>query len=61
MVLGAIEHMVVHRLLHGKPDDLLDYVDYLADTIMKGIRKPDSGKDVTVHVTVNADGSHSVE
>ncbi|HQP50535.1 MAG TPA: TetR/AcrR family transcriptional regulator [Spirochaetota bacterium] len=61
MVLGAIEHMVVHRLLHGKPDDLLDYVDYLTDTVLRGIQKQDSAKDVTVHVTVNADGSHSVK
>lgn len=61
MVLGAIEHMVVHRLLHGKPDDLLDYVDYLTDTVLRGIQKQDSLKDVTVHVTVNADGSHSVK
>jgi TetR/AcrR family fatty acid metabolism transcriptional regulator len=61
MVLGAIEHIVVHRLLHGKPDDLLDYVDYLTDTVLRGIQKQDSVKDVTVHVTVNADGSHSVK
>ncbi|HPB82542.1 MAG TPA: TetR/AcrR family transcriptional regulator [Spirochaetota bacterium] len=39
MVLGAIEHIVVHRLLHGKPDDLLDYVDYLTDTVLRGIQK----------------------
>lgn len=61
MVLGAIEHIVVHRLLHGKPDDLLDYVDYLTDTVLRGIQKQDSAKDVTVHVTVHADGSHSVK
>jgi len=61
MVLGAIEHIVVHRLLHGKPDDLLDYVDYLTDTVLRGIQKQDSAKDVIVHVTVNADGSHSVK
>lgn len=61
MVLGAIEHMVVHRLLHGKPDDLLDYVDYLTDTVLRGIQKQDSANDVTVHVTVHADGSHSVK
>ncbi|HPQ55049.1 MAG TPA: TetR/AcrR family transcriptional regulator [Spirochaetota bacterium] len=61
MVLGAIEHMVVHRLLHGKPDDLLEYVDYLTDTVLRGIQKQDSAKDVTVHVTVHADGSHSVK
>ena len=61
MVLGAIEHIVVHRLLHGKPGDLLDYVDYLTDTVLRGIQKQNSVKDITVHVTVHADGSHSVK
>lgn len=61
MVLGAIEHMVVHRLLHGKPDDLLDYVDYLADTVIRGIQKHGSGNGITVNVTVNGDGSCLVE
>lgn len=61
MVLGAIEHIVVHRLLHGKPDDLLEYVDYLTDTLVKGIRKPGYGKDVTVYMSVNTGGSRSGE
>ncbi len=36
-LLGAIEHLLIRKLLLGKPEDLLSYVDPLTDLIIGGI------------------------
>jgi TetR/AcrR family fatty acid metabolism transcriptional regulator len=36
-ILGTIEHMVIRRVLLGKPENLADYTDQLTDLIIGGI------------------------
>lgn len=37
LVLGAIEHMVIRRLLLGRPQNLLEYADALTDMVVAGV------------------------
>lgn len=39
VMLGAIEHLLIRKLLLGKPEDLLKYVDPLTDLIVEGIKR----------------------
>ena len=43
-MLGAIEHILIRKLLLGKPEDLLKYVDPLTDLIVEGIKKEGKSK-----------------
>lgn len=37
MMLSTIEYMVVNWILHGKPENLLDFVDPITDQLLGGI------------------------
>jgi AcrR family transcriptional regulator len=44
VILGAIEHNVVRKILLGKPENLLELVDPLSDLIVEGIGVRTAGK-----------------
>lgn len=52
VILGTIENIVFRRLLLGKPEDLLQYVDPLTDLITDGIRKGGRPKGWNVQITL---------
>ena len=43
-ILGTIEHLVVRRVLLGKPENLIALVDPLTDLILGGIKAPEEEK-----------------
>ncbi len=51
MILGAIEHLCVRKLLLGEPKNLLLYVDPMVDTILDGIKK--QSKQVSINLNLN--------
>jgi TetR/AcrR family transcriptional regulator, fatty acid metabolism regulator protein len=55
VLLGSIEHLVIRKLLLGKPEDLLKQVDPLTDLIIDGIRQ--EGKPRSLHLQINLNPS----
>jgi TetR/AcrR family fatty acid metabolism transcriptional regulator len=52
VMLGTIEHMIVRKILHGIPKNLLDFVDPLTDLIIEGMgRGEDHGWDLNISIT----------
>jgi TetR/AcrR family fatty acid metabolism transcriptional regulator len=52
VMLGTIEHMIVRKILHGTPENPLEYVDPLTDLIMQGMgRGDDQGWDLKISIT----------
>ena len=59
IILGTIEHLVIRSVLLGKPENLLEFVDLLTDSLLHGL-KPESGVkgwNVTVRLEPQGDGS----
>ncbi|MFC1531871.1 TetR/AcrR family transcriptional regulator [Thermodesulfobacteriota bacterium] len=52
VILGSIEHMVIRRVLLGKPEKLLEFVDPLIDLFYDGIKKTGKGQEWNLNVTV---------
>jgi len=53
LILGAIEHLVLNRIMRGRPKDLISYVDPLTDTIIKGIQKDNSKKMLNFQINLD--------
>jgi len=51
MILGAIEHLCVRKLLLGEPKNLPQYVDPIVDTILAGIKK--QSKHFSINLNMN--------
>lgn len=51
-VLGTIEHMVIRRVLLGKPENLVEYTDQLADLIIGGISARNEEKIWNVRISM---------
>lgn len=54
-ILGAIEHQVIRKSLLGKPENLVDYVDPLAEMITRGIRKQSRLREFNIRLTMEPD------
>lgn len=39
VILGTIENILIRKLLHGKPEDLVAFVDPLTDMVIRGIAR----------------------
>ncbi|MGQ9859944.1 MAG: TetR/AcrR family transcriptional regulator [Thermodesulfobacteriota bacterium] len=39
VILGTIENILIRKLLHGKPEDLVAFVDPLTDLVIRGIAR----------------------
>ncbi len=52
VILGAIEHMVIRRVLMGKPENFAEFVDPLTDLVCKGIRSEGEQQRWNFNVTV---------
>lgn len=61
VMLGAIEHIMIRRLLLGKPDDLLKYVDPLTDLVIEGIRKGGKPKALNLRIELEPAEAHESE
>jgi TetR/AcrR family fatty acid metabolism transcriptional regulator len=59
VILGAIENLVIRRLLLGKPKDLLAFVDPLTDLVIQGIQAPPPGKGWNLRISVEPDSPSS--
>jgi TetR/AcrR family fatty acid metabolism transcriptional regulator len=52
VILGAIEHMVIRRVLFGKPENLVGFVDQLTDLVCSGITRSEEQRRWNFSVTV---------
>jgi TetR/AcrR family transcriptional regulator, fatty acid metabolism regulator protein len=53
VLLGSIEHLVIRKLLLGKPEDLLKQVDPLTDLIIDGISQGGKPRSLNVQINLN--------
>lgn len=60
-ILGTIEHLVVRRVLLGKPENLIALVDPLTDLILGGIKAPEEEKAWHFQVNLGAEKKEAVE
>ena len=60
-ILGTIEHLVVRRVLLGKPENLIALVDSLTDLILGGIKAPEEEKAWHFQVNLGAEKKEAVE
>ena len=54
-ILGTIEHLVIRRVLVGKPESLIDCSEQLADLIIMGIASPKEEKVWNFRITMDPD------
>ena len=54
-ILGTIEHLVIRRILLGKPENLIDCSEQLADLIIMGIVSPKEEKVWNFRITMDPD------
>jgi TetR/AcrR family fatty acid metabolism transcriptional regulator len=60
-ILGTIEHLVVRRVLLGKPENLIALVDPLTDLILGGIKAPEEEKAWHFQVNLGAEKKKAAE
>jgi len=60
-ILGTIEHLVVRRVLLGKPENLIALVDPLTDLILGGIKAPEEEKAWHFQVNLGEEKKKAVE
>jgi TetR/AcrR family transcriptional regulator, fatty acid metabolism regulator protein len=53
VLLGSIEHLVIRKLLLGKPEDLLKQVDPLTDLIIDGISQGGKPRSLNLQINLN--------
>jgi TetR/AcrR family transcriptional regulator, fatty acid metabolism regulator protein len=53
VLLGSIEHLVIRKLLLGKPEDLLKQVDPLTDLIIDGISHGGKPRSLNLQINLN--------
>jgi TetR/AcrR family fatty acid metabolism transcriptional regulator len=56
VILGTVENLIIRKLLHGKPEDLLAYVDSLTDLVIQGIQTPAASRGWNLRITLEPDG-----
>ncbi len=56
VMLGTMEHIVIRWLLLGKPKDLTQYADPLADMITEGIQKGGEARGWNLHIKLEPEG-----
>jgi TetR/AcrR family fatty acid metabolism transcriptional regulator len=56
-ILGTIEHLVIRKILLGKPDKLEELADPLADLILQGVIARDSEKVINLRLTLEGTDS----
>jgi TetR/AcrR family transcriptional regulator, fatty acid metabolism regulator protein len=54
VILGTIENMLIRRLLHGEPKDLMAFVDPLTDLVIQGIRRQEQTREWNLRVIVDS-------
>lgn len=52
VVFGTIEHILIRKLLHGKPEDLVSFADPLTDLIIGGIARKEFPREFNLKVTI---------
>jgi TetR/AcrR family fatty acid metabolism transcriptional regulator len=52
VILGTIEHLVIRRVLLGKPENLVELVDPLTDLVMGGIGLEKTGESWNLKITL---------
>ncbi|MEW6264049.1 MAG: TetR/AcrR family transcriptional regulator [Thermodesulfobacteriota bacterium] len=55
VILGALEHLIIRKLLMGTDDNLLDYVDPLLDLVIRGISRPNEDERYSFRITIERD------
>jgi TetR/AcrR family fatty acid metabolism transcriptional regulator len=56
VILGTIENLVIRRLLLGKPEDLLAFVDPITDLVIQGVQSPTRSLGWHLRVSLEPDG-----
>jgi TetR/AcrR family fatty acid metabolism transcriptional regulator len=54
VILGAIEHLTIRKLMNRTDDNLLDYVDELVDLVMGGVRADPRKGEYHLRIRVDA-------
>jgi AcrR family transcriptional regulator len=55
VILGTIEHLVIRWVLLGKPEDVVQFVDPLADLIISGIAKQGDPREWNLKISLAPD------